>query len=177
MGGGEEFVGAEAVMLPRKPVASLAASDFETSPVWEFVDEPSDNEDEPWVSPVLQLPVDDLAGRIIATRVTLADGSEFAAVLGNVDLQHPRRHAQFVEIKIENEGKWFFLPRYHDENWDAEGPEALARFLERRIDQVFPISYDIAPFASGVESTVRGLIQVEPSERLSDAELMDLILE
>ena len=176
MGCRAEFVGVEAVTQTRKPAALLTANDFEVSPVWEFVAEPRDNENETWMTPVLSLPVDDLSGRVVRTSAKLADGSEFAAVLANVDLQDARKNAHFVMISIERDGTRFLVARYHDENWDTDGPVALARFLDRPVDQVFPISYDITQFASGAESTVRGLIHAEPAERLSNAELMDLIL-
>jgi hypothetical protein len=42
---------------------------------------------------------------------------------------------------------------------------------------VFPISYDISPHAEGADAVIRGTIEVEPRDRLSDEDRMDLIFE
>lgn len=178
MGGGAESVGVEAVTQVRRPVTSLGAADFDACPVWEFVEQPDEHEDETWVTPVHPIPVDDLSGRIVGTLAMLADGSVIRAVLANVDLQHSTRHAEFMTISVEKNGQWFFLARYHDHNFDVSGPDALARFLDRKVDQVFPISYEISRVVSGgMVSAVRGCIPAKPLESLSDSERMKLIFQ
>lgn len=144
--------------------------------VWEFDSEAGDH-DETWVYPIAGSPVDDLANRVVALRVTLADSTVLTALLGNISLLDIHKTEQFLDLSIERDGEWFHLARYFDCDYQRRGPEALAAFLNRTTSQVFPISYDLAKWARGLPIVVKGQIFVAPAERLTEDELIALALQ
>ena len=130
-----------------KPIESLQVSDFNACPVWEYVND--DELGETVVRPVKRIPAVSLTGRVVATKVRLANGDLRWALLGNVDLENPRLTEHFLWISVIHKGKRFHLARYHDYDYAENGPHALAQFLGLGVDQVFPISYDISRYAKG----------------------------
>ena len=56
------------------------------------------------------------------------------------------------------------------------GPEALAKRLGLRVEDLFPIHYDISSLCVGDSAALIGLIDKEPKERLTRAQLMELTL-
>src|SRR5687768_12561741 len=99
--------------------------------------------------PVRRTPVAKLTGKMVASRVTLANGHKPWALIGNVDLNNPELTKHFVSLSIENEGLWFHLARYHDHDYAARGPQQLAAFLGLPVGAVFPISYDVSDEVTG----------------------------
>ena len=160
-----------------KPVHELTPEDFQAYPVWEFDSETEDapDRDETWVRPVEQSPVTDMSNRIIGTTVILNNGAEMVACLGNIELNSRKATREFLILSLWHEGRWLDLARYFDVDYDRRGPVDLGRQLQLAINDVFPIHYDISANAKGPESVLRGVIPMEPDQRLSDEERLALI--
>jgi hypothetical protein len=152
-----------------KPVESLTVADFKAHPVWEYLND--DEIGETMTRPVEKLPVETLDDRLVGTQVRLANGSQVWGLIGNVEVTDPRATQHFLTLSIEHGGEWFYLPRYHDIGFPAEGPEALARFLGLGVDDVFPISVDIRRYVRGNPAALALTVPKEPRERLTSAEL------
>ena len=162
-----------------KPVEELTIRDLKRYPVWGFdlANEGQDGRDETWVKPVKTLPVTDLSNRIVGTYARLACGNSVYCLLGNISLNDLRLTQQFLGITVyKNNYEKFFLARYFDIDYDCSGPEALTRFLGMRIEDVFPILYDISSIAVGHDVVIKGTIPQEPAERLPEEELSKLVL-
>lgn len=153
-----------------RPASGLRASDLEKHSVWMFAPNPTGKE--PLVRPVKRVPVSSLTGKLLGTRVRLANNDELWSLIGNLDLQDPEMNEHFVTISIERSGSWFHLARYHDHEYRENGPQALADFLHLGIDEVFPIAYDARGCVKGRPATAKGLIQKEPRIRLSRPEII-----
>ena len=153
-----------------KPVKSLTVADFQAHPVWEYLND--DEIGETMVRPVEKLPVETLDNRLVGSQVRLANGSQVWALIGNFDVTNPRAIQHFLTLSIERGGKWFHLARYHEVGFPAEGPEALARFLGLRVDDVFPITVDVRRYVQGDPEALTAIVLKEPRERLTDAELI-----
>jgi len=163
-----------------KSVNTLTVDDLTRFPVWEYDldNEGEEGQDESWVKPVKHLPVTDLSNRVIGIPVRFAGGATTYALLGNIDLRHPRKTRQFLTISLlSGDNEWFHLARYHDSDYQRYGPEALARYMNLALEEIFPITYDISDIARGLDAVVRGSIPAEPVERLTDEERMALIFE
>lgn len=156
-----------------KRVDALTVRDFEVSPVWKYTND-DEELDGVGVRPVKRLPVERLAGCLIGTRVRLANGHEAWALIGNVEERDPRSTQHFLVLSVWRDGRWFALARYHDHDLHQHGSEALAAFLELRLDEVFPISYDLRPFCRGEWTALVGTIEATPREKLSRAQLIAL---
>lgn len=113
-----------------------------------------------------------MTGKLIGTQVKLANDSYVWALIGNIDLNNPKITQHFITISIEKNEKWFTLARYHDIDYDTNGPEAIAKFLSLEVNQVFPIYYDITKFATGNIACLSGRILKEPKEKLSRSEII-----
>jgi len=119
----------------------------------------------------------DLSNRVIGTLAQLASGESVYCLLGNIELQHQQKTKQFLTLTVlKDDGDRFFLARYFDTDYEISGPDALARFLDLPVEKVFPISYDISKSATGLGPVVKGLIEKEVLEKLSDEERMALII-
>lgn len=153
-----------------KSASSITVADLEANPVWQFTGQ--DEPDETFVRVVKSLPVRDLNGKIVGTQVRLANGNQVWALIGNVDASNTGSTEHFLTMSVECGGEWFHLARYHDVDRAEHGPEALARCLGLRVDEVFPISYDLRPYVEGGPAALRGVVQQEPGERLARAELL-----
>jgi len=147
-----------------KAAESLTVSDFEAHPVWQFVN--NDVLGETMVKPVRKLPVVELTGKIVGTRVDLANGGKAWALIGNVNPWNPRKTEHLVTLSIERGGEWFHLARYHDFDYEERGAEALSLFLGLGVDEVFPISSDLRRYAEGDAAALVGSVLKEPRKRL-----------
>ena len=141
--------------------------------MWEYLND--DEIGETMVRPIEKLPVESLDDSILGTKVRLANGLQVWATIGNFDVKHPRATQHFLTLSIERGGKWFYLARYHDIGFPAEGPEALARFLGLHVDDVFPISVDVRRYVRGDPKALTATVLKEPQEKLADAELDAMI--
>jgi hypothetical protein len=153
-----------------KAVDSLTVADLEAAPVWQYANR--DGAGETLVRPVKSYPVKNLTGKVVGTQVRLANGMQLWALLGNIDPLSPPLNEHFLTLSIEQNGRWFALARYHDLDYVHRGPDSLSRFLGMSVDQIFPISYDVTPYADGDPAALIGSVNKEPRERLSRAELI-----
>jgi hypothetical protein len=157
-----------------KLVESLEVADFMRNPVWEYIND--DQLGETAVRPVEQVPTQNLNGRVVGVQVQLANGTPVWAVIGNVDTANSRSTEHFLTLSVERDGQWFTLSRYHDFDYSKNGPEALARFLDLALNDVFPISYDIRRFVKGDPAALSAKIPKEPREKLTRAEIIAMAL-
>lgn len=155
-----------------KPIEWLKVADLEANPVWQYTSD--DRAGETLVRPVKRIPVKSLTGKVIGTQVRFANGMQAWALIGNIDPQNSRLTEHFLTLSIEHNGKWFALARYHDFDYAERDPEALARFLGLRVDDVFPIAFDVRQFVQGDLAALAGTVRKEPRERLSRAEIIAL---
>ena len=164
----------------KKPVDQLTADDLIAFPVWEYTNDDGDgrgDQDETWVRPVCGLPIATAENRVIGTRVRLANGLAPLALLGNVDLASREKTAHFLAISFfGTKGLTFDLERYHDVDASQRSPEALAAFLKLRVEDVFPIEYDISQLVLADEHLARGVVNVQPSVTLTDDQLTALAM-
>jgi hypothetical protein len=157
-----------------KRVEDLTVSDLEQHAVWCYLND--DQLGETMMAPVKRTPVKSLDGCLVGIKVRLANGSEVWALLGNVDAGNPRSSRHFLTLSVFAGAKSFTMARYHDFDAEESGPEALAKFLGLPVDEVFPISYDIARYAAGERDALVGAIEKEPREKLTRDEIMKLAL-
>jgi hypothetical protein len=155
-----------------KPIDALDVSDLQAHAVWQYANVEGANET--LIRPIRRLPVARLAGRVVATRVQLANGTCVWGLLGNIDESSARLTEHFLTLSLLQERQWFTLARYHDFDYSENGPDALARFLGLPVDEVFPIAYDIRHYVKGDSAALAGRIPKEPRERLARAELIAL---
>jgi hypothetical protein len=159
-----------------KRVEELTVSDLRAFPIWEYT-----NTDEPLgetaVQPVKEMPAKNLDGRLVGTRIRLANGSSVWALICNVDSDDPRATRHFLTLAVFDKEKCFDLARYHDIDSNEHGPQALAAFLRLPIDEVFPISYDLSRFSLGDSAALVGTIPKEPREKLSEDQLISMAVQ
>ena len=153
-----------------KNVEALTAQDLEHAPVWRFVHAPALGDTV--VGPVKRLPVQDLTGKIVGSRVRLANGTSRWAMLGNVGVDKPEMTEHWLTLSLEDQGRWFHLARYHDPAYERFGPQALAAFLGLPVEEVFPISYDITAVVNGPPAALKGTVEKEPKVRLARAQIV-----
>ena len=158
-------------MSVRKPVSLLQISDLQEHPVWQFVSD--DEDDDTVVRPVTNLPVTAVTGKVIGTRVSLANGRRFWAIIGNLDARNAQMNEHLITLSIERNGQWFHLARYHDPTYLDNGPHALATFLELPVGEIFPISYDLREYVKGAPAALVGTVLEEPRVRLTRAQIID----
>lgn len=155
-----------------KPVTAIRSEDLARHPVWTYASRPGISE--VLVRPIARIPVANPSGKIFGVKVAFANGSQHWATIANVDGKDARLNQHFLLISFERSGTWFHLARYHDDEYEEQGPEALAEFFELRVDDIFPISYDLTNLAVGAEAALKGIIPREPTERLTRAEAIAL---
>lgn len=153
-----------------KPVELLTPADLRSHPVWQYTNR--DGAGETFVRALKRLPVKSLTGKVVGTQVHLANGTQVWAIIGNLDASNPSLTEHFLTLSVERAGSWFGLARYHDFDLAERGPEALARFLDLNIDDVFPIRFDIRRYALGDIAALVGCVRKEPINRLSRAEII-----
>lgn len=168
-------------MIPQsRPVINIPLDELIKFRVWEYDLNEADykpEQDETWVYPVRSQPVQDLANRVVATEVTLANDTSVPALIGNVSLGSESATEEFITISLWLGDRWFALARYFDPEYETFGPDALAAALGLRKEEAFPIRYDISHVAVGSENVVKGDVWAEPAHRLSEDERMELLLE
>jgi hypothetical protein len=155
-----------------KPVEALTVADLQAHPVWEYLNDVDIGYTT--MRPVEKLPVKSLDNRLVGAQVRLANGSRVWALIGNFNVTSPRDTEHFLTLSIERGGKWFYLARYHDIGFPAEGPEALARFLSLHVDDVFPITVDVRRYVHGDPKALIAIVLKEPREKLTYEERMAL---
>lgn len=161
--------------MSKKLLKDLTIEDISKHAVWEMTE--NGRRSDVLVRPVRKLPVETLKLRLAATKIRLADGSQLWALLGNINCGNFQLTKHFLTVSVESEGEWFDLARYHDADYAKRDGRALAKFLGKRLADVFPIAYDISELASGPCDSLIGTIESAPKERLSSDELIQLALQ
>jgi len=156
----------------RRPVSSLRPNDLKAHPIWRFVTD--DTPDETWVLPSGAKRVTRLAGKIVGTEVTLADGSRRWALLSNIEQDNAQLIEHFLSVSLFVNGRWFHLARYHDIDAARCGPRALAAVLRRPVGNVFPICYDLRPYVRNGPSWLEGIYRRSPRRKLTRAQIIAL---
>jgi hypothetical protein len=157
-----------------KKIEALEIDDFKTFPIWTLINDDAIGEIS--VTPVKKYPVKSTEGKIFGLEVYLANGRRLWAMIDNVDSVNSRSNEHFLSVSLSVDDKWISLARYHDIDYDQNGPQSLASLLNMPIDEVFPISYDLTLLAVGEKAALKGSILKEPEEKLSDAELIALAI-
>jgi hypothetical protein len=160
------------VTLSPKSIDLLTACDPAASPVWEYTNR--GGESDLFVVAITAIPVKNLNGKVIGSQVRLANGLKQWSLIGNVDTTNPRFTEHWLTLSVERYGKWFHLARYHDHDYAERGPEALSRFLGLKVDDVFPIVYDLRVYVEGDLAELAGAVRREPRQKLSRAEVIAL---
>jgi hypothetical protein len=152
---------------------NLTPAQLEFQQVWKIV--PAGRDGELCVSPEKAIRPRSLKNRIVATKVQLANGLCLWALLENIDIDLPEftKHSMVCYFYLKN--KWWRLARYHDVDAMKHSPQELARRLGNKIEEVFPISYDVRALCSVDSSALAGLIFAEPETRLTLKEIINLL--
>jgi hypothetical protein len=138
---------------------NLTIQDFKEFPIWEFTNkhESVSRDGELVVMPVTDFPVTTLEGRFIGTEVKLANGNLVWAVLLGINLAK----AKPVSSAIFYRGAETYMLRCLAPG--VSGPEQLAQFLGLRVEDVFPICFDISRLAIGAADAVKGELPLKLS--------------
>lgn len=161
-----------------RPLEAIPIDELMRHGVWEYdlneeAYEPE--QDETWMLPVRDLPVDDLLNRITATEVTLANGAVLPAIIGGVSVRSEEATREFITVSLATDYGWFHLARYFDVDCEDYGPDALADRLGLRVDEIFPLCYDVSRLLMGLQTVTKGSIPAVPDRRLSAEERMQLL--
>jgi len=113
----------------------------------------------------------------VGTRVEFHGGSLHWAILSNISLSNARSTKHFLCVSIDKNNRWFHLARYHDADYECRSPAELAKFIGAPVSDIFPIKYDISRVAAGDRVVFKGLVPEQPSERLTQEQLVALALE
>jgi hypothetical protein len=134
----------------------LTIQDLKAFPVWEFTakHEHIRPDGELVVIPVTNLPVSSLEGRFVGTEVRLANGCFLMAALLGIRLEK----ATPISAAVFYRGDEMFMFRRSAPS--VSGPQQLAQFLGLRLEDVFPISYDISQVAIGDAGAIKGEISI-----------------
>jgi len=77
-------------------------------------------------------------------------------MLGNIDLQDANQTARYLTISFLKEEERFDLARPIDFHYETHGPKALCDFLELKLEDVFPIRYDVRSVCRGDPAAMAG---------------------
>ena len=155
-----------------KPVDKLNEKEIKEFPVWQFTN--SDVPDETYVFPLKKLPVKSLSNRIVFTEFTLANKHKLFGSIANVSLENQRLNQHFISISILKNEDWFHLARYFDFDYNERNPNALAKFLNIPIDDIFPLSIDISKYCVSDQVSLILSYPKEPIEKLTRSEVIAL---
>ena len=143
-------------------------------PVWEFLNDDEHPLGDTAMQPVSDLPTRQFDGRIFGTIVTLADGSLFPATIADLNFGPKKYRSHFRSLTLFAKGKRFHLANYFQLRYQEQGPAALAAFLGKTTEEVFPISYDISDIAVGPSDVVRGQFKAEVKDPIPRHRLMEI---
>jgi hypothetical protein len=155
-----------------KSVNKLTPSDLSNYPIWQFRN--SDEDGELFVSPISNYPVKNTKCKLFGTKVTLANGTIMLALIGNFDISNPELNEHFITLSFYKNKKWFHLARYHDFDFDENGPSAFSKFANLDIDDIFPIRFDLSNLVKAEKRILTGQLLKEPKRKISRSELIGL---
>jgi hypothetical protein len=154
-----------------KQAYDLGPLDFAAHPVWEFAPE-NEGIDECSMVPVKSLPVEHLDQRCLGTQVTLADGSKVWVVFFDLwphTLEGTIKSQKFRFFSGEKSRDW------PDDEFQPEtvNSSALAEFLARTVEDVFPFTYDVSHLVTGDMSVTKRSVPREEEDKKSWKEPID----
>jgi hypothetical protein len=155
-----------------KKVENLEESDLKSNRVWQYVN--SDHIGETAVKPIKRYPVKSTKGKLFAVEISLNNGNKCWTLIGNIDTTAPMLTEHFLTVSFLRKNKWFHLARYHDYDFEVNGPSQLADFLGLRVEEIFPLNFDLTPYAKGDSTALVGVIHKEPKERLTRDDIIAL---
>jgi len=158
----------------RKPAEQLTINDIERFPIWSFIND--DDLGETLVESVEEIPVGDLSGKLVGTKVKFANGTEHWAIMGNINVESYQQTKHLLTISIFVNNMIFHLARYHDHEFAVAGPNVFAKFANMPIDEIFPIMYDLSKYSTGDLRVLIGRIEAEPTEKLSREEIIAMVI-
>ena len=136
----------------RKPIDTLQQKDLETFPIWEFAmdEEGIEEQDETWVKPVAsQIIPKNSYSLSVAARFKLASGKTLLGLV-EVTTDHAIELGHAALLPTNN---YIFVPS--NTYWNAAVEyEKVAALLELKIEDVFPLSFELLALIEG-ESTHR----------------------
>lgn len=115
-----------------------------------------------------------LSNKLVSTKVRFSNGQVVRALIGNLDCSNFQLNEHFLTLSILFNGNWFHLARYHDPDCQEHGPEELAKFVGKRVDEVFPIDYDLGPSLCHNGVSISGRIFDVPKSPLTREEIIRL---
>jgi hypothetical protein len=142
--------------LPAKNIEKLTPDDFTVYPVWEFALD-LEEVDDLAMRPVLDIPVNDLGNRLAGAEVRLANGTRLWAGIANIFLNDAQKTKRLLGVRFYIGGEW--VPLSHEMNVEIYGPNALASRLGLKVEDIFPIAYDVSAFCVGDSEAIRGSIE------------------
>jgi hypothetical protein len=155
----------------RLQLSEITSDDLENSPVWR-----TSRGGELLVAVhKTKLPLASLTGMLVATKVRLASGFETWVLVGNLGVDQ-RSNEHFATFSFHSQGQWFHLARYHDFDYPERGPSQLAAFLGMDVVDVFPFVFNVRGMVRGGPLSLSGCVDLEPRERLSEDQLVELAL-
>ena len=144
------------IEIPRE-IGSLTEDDLKLHRVWEF--KTAENSDGYGVVRVLGHPVISTVERIIATQVTLANGTKLWATAQGFVRGNRRETENWLSLSILFDGKHIFLGDTSMYRIPEYSPEAVARQLGLEMHEVFPIHFDVRESVSGYDDGAFGTIR------------------
>ncbi len=154
-----------------KKISELTVADLKRQPVWRFVSVSSTE-----VVPVETLPPRSFESLVIGAEVQLADESWVWALLQNFSLSGAAVNDHFLNLTFDIQGSWFVLARYHDPWIESHGPQKLAQLLNRNLEQIFPIRFDLRKTLKSLDSAFVSEVKMEPDVELTRDQVMQYVL-
>jgi hypothetical protein len=159
--------------MMKKIMSELRINDFMKYPVWEW-DLRSDTDCT--IKSIDKYPVSEMSNRIVGTYCKTNSNDEIFCVISNIDLEDPKATDLFITISVMEEDREFYLARYFDVDYDRNGPESLSKWLNKKMEDIFPISWDISKIVSGKSIVKRGIINSIIKNKLTEEEIMKFSL-
>lgn len=123
---------------------------------------------------------DKFKGRLIASQVSLADGTKLSALIEGIDPEAPgfSRHNKELYVWVDGHG-WFQLAQYFvsEELKAVRGDDVLCRILQKPIQDVFPIHFDVRHRAKTESPCLIGSFEHNPSWGLTQYQVMEILVE
>jgi hypothetical protein len=154
-------------------VGQIRPENFENFPIWRFCG--SDSDGEPMVAPLKSSRVRSLRSRVLGSQAMFANGELHWAILANFDIEREKVTEHFVILSVWTGTNWFHLARYFDPWFDTHGPPCFAQAIDKPIDDIFPIRYDISEHVPKSCRHASGEIQKSHPSPISNEERMDLL--
>ena len=155
-----------------RPLNEITATELLTAPAWSYT--PS-KDGRVWLKPVGSKRLRTFNNRMVTCQFHTPSGE---AIWGLVEGIHPdlplfSKHWRKAYL-LRSDGKWFELARYHDYNWSTKGPERCAYFFRSTVHAMFPLRFDISHLSATASSSLVGVFESDPKDRLPRAEIIAL---